>query len=68
MVIATDRTLAKAPPQKIMMSLSGTHHGNESLGDLYHSHEIGQISKLPGGNLRIKVKSKKPFYVLSARR
>ena len=56
MVIATDRTLAKAPPQKIMMSLSGTHHGNESLGDLYHSHEIGQISKLPGGNLRIKVK------------
>uniref|UniRef100_A0AAV1UN16 Uncharacterized protein n=1 Tax=Peronospora matthiolae TaxID=2874970 RepID=A0AAV1UN16_9STRA len=58
MMITTGRTLAKTPLQKIIMSLSGTHHGNDSLEDLYRSHEIGQISKLPGGNLRIKVKSK----------
>uniref|UniRef100_A0AAV1V3T1 Uncharacterized protein n=1 Tax=Peronospora matthiolae TaxID=2874970 RepID=A0AAV1V3T1_9STRA len=58
MVIATGRTLAKTPVQKITVFLSGTHHGNESLEDLYRSHEIGQISKLPGGDLRIKVKSK----------
>uniref|UniRef100_A0AAV1UCG1 Uncharacterized protein n=1 Tax=Peronospora matthiolae TaxID=2874970 RepID=A0AAV1UCG1_9STRA len=58
MVIATGRMFAKTPLQKIMVSLSGTHHGNASLEDLYRSHEIGQISKLPEGDLRIKVKSK----------
>uniref|UniRef100_A0AAV1UDN0 Uncharacterized protein n=1 Tax=Peronospora matthiolae TaxID=2874970 RepID=A0AAV1UDN0_9STRA len=58
MVIATGRTLAKTPLQRIMVSLSGTHHRNDSLEDLYRSHEIGQISKLPEGDLRIKVKSK----------
>ena len=31
MVIATGRTLAKTPLQKIMVSLSSTHHGNDSL-------------------------------------
>lgn len=58
MVIATGRTLAKTPLQKIMVSLSGKHHGNDSLEDLYRSHEIGQISKMPGGDLRVKVKSR----------
>ena len=58
MVIATGRTLAKTPLQKIMVSLSSTHHGNDSLEDLYRRHEIGQISKLPGGDLRVKVKTK----------
>ena len=58
MVISTERTLAKTPLQKIMASLAGKNHGNDSVEDLYRSHEIGQISKLPGGNLRIKVKSK----------
>ncbi|KAL7999024.1 hypothetical protein Plhal703r1_c26g0106981 [Plasmopara halstedii] len=28
------------------------------LEELYRQHEIGQVSKLPGGNLRVKVKSK----------
>ena len=58
MVISTGWTLAKTPLQKIMVSLAGKHHGNDSLEDLYRSHEIGQISELPGGDLRIKVKSK----------
>jgi hypothetical protein len=55
MVIDTGRTLAKTPLQKIMASLSGKNHGNEALEDLYRRFEIGQISKLPGGNLRVKV-------------
>ncbi|RMX69974.1 hypothetical protein DD238_000673 [Peronospora effusa] len=58
MVIETGRTLAKTPLQKIMSSLSGRNHGNDFLEDLYRRYEIGQISKLPGGNLRMKVKSK----------
>lgn len=58
MVIETGRTLAKTPLQKIMSSLSGRNHGNDFLEDLYSRYEIGQISKLPGGNLRMKVKSK----------
>lgn len=56
MLIATGRTLAKTPLQKRMRSLSGKHHGNASLENLYHNHEIGQISKLPGGNLHVRVK------------
>uniref|UniRef100_A0AAV1TA82 Uncharacterized protein n=1 Tax=Peronospora matthiolae TaxID=2874970 RepID=A0AAV1TA82_9STRA len=56
MMIATSRTLAKTPLQKILVSLSGKHYGNDSLNDPNHSHKIGQISKLLGGDLRIRVK------------
>ena len=41
-----------------MSSLLGKTHGNAFLEDLYRLYEIGQISKIPGGNLRMKVKSK----------
>ncbi|KAF1315557.1 putative Pollike protein, partial [Globisporangium splendens] len=41
-----------------MASLAGTSHGNATLDELYQRFEIGQISKLPGGNLRVKVKTK----------
>uniref|UniRef100_K3XAV1 Uncharacterized protein n=1 Tax=Globisporangium ultimum (strain ATCC 200006 / CBS 805.95 / DAOM BR144) TaxID=431595 RepID=K3XAV1_GLOUD len=58
MVIETGRALVKTPLQKTMASLAGTSHGNSALEELYKRFEIGQISKLPGGNLRIKVKSK----------
>ncbi|KAL7686622.1 hypothetical protein Plhal304r1_c026g0088221 [Plasmopara halstedii] len=58
MVIATGRTFAKTPLQRIMASLAGSNHENEILEDLYRRHEIGQVSKFPGGNLRVKVKSK----------
>ncbi|KAF1335879.1 hypothetical protein FI667_g590, partial [Globisporangium splendens] len=58
MVIETGRALAKTPLQKIMASLAGTSHGNATLDELYQRFEIGQISKLPGGNLRVKVKTK----------
>ncbi|KAL7995513.1 putative bardet-Biedl syndrome 1 protein [Plasmopara halstedii] len=58
MVINTGRTFAKTPLQKIMASLTGSHHGNDALEKLYGEHAIGQVSKLPGGNLRVKVKTK----------
>ncbi|KAL8024078.1 hypothetical protein Plhal710r2_c005g0021591 [Plasmopara halstedii] len=58
MVIDTGRTFAKTPLQKIMVSLAGKHHGNEALEKLYGEFAIGQVSKLPGGNLRVKVKTK----------
>ncbi|KAL7689654.1 hypothetical protein Plhal304r1_c015g0056851 [Plasmopara halstedii] len=58
MVIATRRTFAKTPLQRIMASLASSNHENEILEELYRQHEIGQVSKLPGGNLRVKVKSK----------
>jgi hypothetical protein len=64
MVIDTGRTFAKTPLQKIMASLSGKHHGNDALEKLYSKFEIGQISKLPGGNLRVKVKSKEACLAL----
>lgn len=34
-------------------------HGSEVLESLYRGYEIGQVSKLPGGNLSIKAKSRK---------
>ncbi|KAF1327222.1 putative Pollike protein, partial [Globisporangium splendens] len=58
MVIETGRALAKTPVQKILASLASPGHGNAALEELYKHFEIGQISKLPGGNLRVKVKSK----------
>ncbi|KAF1328370.1 putative Pollike protein, partial [Globisporangium splendens] len=58
MVIETGRALAKTPVQKILASLASSGHGNAALEELYKRFEIGQISKLPGGNLRVKVKSK----------
>ncbi|CEG47962.1 uncharacterized protein PHALS_05446 [Plasmopara halstedii] len=57
MVIDTGRTFAKTPLQKIMSSLTGSHHGNDALEKLYGDHAIDQVSKLPGGNLRVKMKT-----------
>ncbi|KAL8000666.1 hypothetical protein Plhal703r1_c21g0092221 [Plasmopara halstedii] len=56
MAIATGRKFAKTPLQLIMASLAGSNHENEALEELYRQHEIGQVSKLPGGNLRVKFK------------
>lgn len=58
MVIDTGKALAKTSVHKILASLSGPDHGNPVLEELYKRFEIGQLSKMPGGNLRIKVKSK----------
>ncbi|KAL7685782.1 hypothetical protein Plhal304r1_c029g0094831 [Plasmopara halstedii] len=58
MVIDTGRTFAKPALQKIMASLTGSHHGNDALEKLHGEHAIGQVSKLPGGSLRLKVKAK----------
>ncbi|KAF1773397.1 hypothetical protein GQ600_15376 [Phytophthora cactorum] len=50
--------------RKIMASLSGKSHGSDVLERLYQTYEIGQVSKLPGGNLRVKVKSKEACILL----
>ena len=58
MVIETGRALAKTSVHKILASLAGPDHGNSVLEELYKQFEIGQVSKMPGGNLRVKVKSR----------
>jgi len=58
MVIDTGKALAKTSVHKILASLAGPDHGNSVLEELYKQFEIGQISKMPGGNLRVKVKTK----------
>ncbi|KAF1328765.1 putative Pollike protein, partial [Globisporangium splendens] len=55
MVIETGRALAKTSVHKILASLAGPEHGNSALDELYKQFEIGQISKMPGDNLRVKV-------------
>ncbi|KAG2758866.1 hypothetical protein Pcac1_g29042, partial [Phytophthora cactorum] len=59
MVIDTGRTFAKTPLQKIMASLSGKSHGTMSSSVCTTLYEIGQVSKLPGGNLRVKSSRRK---------
>ncbi|KAF1326586.1 putative Pollike protein, partial [Globisporangium splendens] len=58
MVIETGKTFAKTPLTKIMAALVGTNYGNRALDRLYEQKLVGQVSKLPGGNLRLKLKSR----------
>lgn len=64
MEIDTGRTFAKTLLQKIMASLSQKYHGSAALEKLYGTFEVGQISKLPGDSLRVKVKSKEAYLTL----
>ncbi|TYZ69419.1 hypothetical protein PybrP1_004226, partial [[Pythium] brassicae (nom. inval.)] len=57
MVIETGKAFAKTPLQKIMAALVGSTHGNPALNQLYEEFLVGQVSKMPGGNLRLKVKT-----------
>ncbi|KAL7681768.1 hypothetical protein Plhal304r1_c054g0139031 [Plasmopara halstedii] len=63
-VIDTSQVLAKAPLQKIMVSLAGKHHGNDVFEPPYGEFAIGQVSRLPGGNLRVKGKTKEAILKL----
>ncbi|KAF1315563.1 putative Pollike protein, partial [Globisporangium splendens] len=58
MVIETGKTFAKTPLTKIMAALVGTNYGNRALDRLYEQKLVDQVSKLPGGNLRLKLKSR----------
>ncbi|TYZ53554.1 hypothetical protein PybrP1_008978, partial [[Pythium] brassicae (nom. inval.)] len=58
MVIDTGRAFAKTPLQKIMAALVGKNHGNAVLDQLYAEFLVGQVSKMPGGNLRMKLKTR----------
>ncbi|CAI5713466.1 unnamed protein product [Peronospora destructor] len=57
MVIETGKAFTKTPLQKIMAALVSKTHGNPVLDQLYTEFLVGQGSKMPGRNLRLKVKT-----------
>ena len=57
LVLETGASLARTAPQKILQSFVRDHN-NPVLADLFDKHLVGQLSKLPGGNLRLKVKTR----------
>lgn len=58
MVIETGTTFTKTSLTKIMAALVGTNHRNRTLDRLYEQKRVGQVSKMPGGNLRLKLKDR----------
>ncbi|CAI5747276.1 unnamed protein product [Peronospora destructor] len=57
MVIEAGKAFTKTPLQKIMAALVSKTHGNSMLDQLDNEFLIGQVSKMPGGNLRLKMKT-----------
>ncbi|KAJ0391690.1 hypothetical protein ATCC90586_011105 [Pythium insidiosum] len=55
-IIETGTSLVSTAPSRILQSFV-TKHGNDVVADLIAKKEIGQLSKLPRGNLCLKVKS-----------
>lgn len=55
-VIETNTTLASTAPSRILQSFA-TQHGNEVVAELIRDNQIGQLSKMPRGNLCVKVKT-----------
>ncbi|POM77014.1 Hypothetical protein PHPALM_5671, partial [Phytophthora palmivora] len=58
MVIETGKTFTKTPLTKIMAALVGKSYRNCALDRLYEQKRVGQVSKMPGGNLRLKLKDR----------
>ncbi|DBA01033.1 TPA: hypothetical protein N0F65_002643 [Lagenidium giganteum] len=57
MVLSTGISFAKTSPNRILESLL-RDPGNDVVKELLAAQELGQLSKMPGGNVRIKVKSR----------
>uniref|UniRef100_A0AAV2YL24 Uncharacterized protein n=1 Tax=Lagenidium giganteum TaxID=4803 RepID=A0AAV2YL24_9STRA len=57
MVLSTGTSFAKTSPNRILESLL-RDPGNDVVKELLAAQELGQLSKMPGGNVRIKVKSR----------
>ncbi|KAL0591439.1 hypothetical protein ABG067_001471, partial [Albugo candida] len=55
-VLETGQTLVRTPSAQILQSFV-RDHGSTILDDLFDAGKIGQLAKLPGGNLRLLVKS-----------
>nr|CCA18947.1 AlNc14C60G4410 [Albugo laibachii Nc14] len=58
MVLETGEALAGTPPTQILESFA-RDHGNLKVEILFTQRAIGQLAKLPGGNLRLLVTSEK---------
>nr|CCA17457.1 AlNc14C35G3128 [Albugo laibachii Nc14] len=56
MVLETGQALAGTPPTQILESFA-RDHGNRKVEELLTHRAIGQLAKLPGGNLRLLVRS-----------
>ncbi|KAL7995041.1 hypothetical protein Plhal703r1_c48g0151011 [Plasmopara halstedii] len=57
LVLETGGSFARTAPQKILQSFVRDHN-NPVLAELFRDNLVGQLSKLPGGNLRLKVKTR----------
>lgn len=55
-ILETGTTLSAEAPSRILQSFAADH-GNEVVAELIKRKEIGQLSKMPRGNLSIKVKT-----------
>jgi hypothetical protein len=55
-IIETGTALVSTAPSRILQSFV-SDHDNDVVSELIKNHEIGQLSKLPRGNLCLKVKS-----------
>ncbi|KAL7679805.1 hypothetical protein Plhal304r1_c073g0161181 [Plasmopara halstedii] len=56
LVLETGGSFARTAPQKILQSFVRDHN-NPMLAELFRDNLVGQLSKLPSGNLRLKVRT-----------
>ncbi|CCI50852.1 unnamed protein product [Albugo candida] len=63
-VLETGQTFVRTPPAQILQSFV-RDHGNKILDDLFDAGKIGQLAKLPGGNLRLLVTSEEVYQKLA---
>jgi hypothetical protein len=57
MVIETGQAFQRTSPFKLLTSFSNDH-GNQVVQQQMDLNQLGQLTKMPGGNIRIKVKTK----------
>ena len=53
-MLETDQALVRTPPAHILQSFV-RDHGNVIVNELFEAGKIGELAKLPGGNLRLLV-------------
>lgn len=63
MVIETGQAFQRTSPNKLLTSFSNDH-GNQVVQQQMDLNQLGQLTKMPGGNLRIKVKTKEACFRL----
>ncbi|KAF1330506.1 putative Pollike protein, partial [Globisporangium splendens] len=63
MVIETGQAFQRTSPNKLLASFSNDH-GNEVVQQQMDLNQLGQLTKMPGGNFRIKVKTKEACFRL----